>query len=401
MKKRTLGCFIFILLLVVLTGCWNRRELNTLSIVQAVGIDRTENGQISLTFQILKPSEIKTLGSAGGGGGSKGVWTLTSTGQTIFDAFRNATMEADRKLFIPFNKIIVIGEEAARAGIAPLLDFFDRDHETRLRVYVLIARGKTKDIIEAEHEQEKVPADAIESLVKATFATSKIPKIDLHELLKTLASKTSDPFIPGIELLEKKKDEIDEMKEDEKTKKVVKLDGTAIFREDKLIGWFDEIETRGLLWILGKVKSGIIVVPSPREGTKNVALEIIKVSSEVKPEMINGRLVITVEVKEEGNLGEQMSESVDLTKPDTFKELEKKQAAAIKDEINAALIKAQKEWGVDIFKFGEAVHRKFPGEWKELKKSWDEEFQNIEVKVEVEAKLREVGMFTYPVKKEE
>lgn len=393
MKKRILVYFIFILLLCILTGCWNRRELNTLSIVQAVGIDRTENGQISLTFQILKPSDIKTPASAGGGGGSKGVWTVTSTGQTIFDALRNATMEADRKLFLPFNKIIVIGEGAARAGIAPLTDFFDRDHEIRRLSYIFIARGKAKDIIEATHEQESVPAKAIENLAKVTFATSKVPKVTLHEVLKILAGKTSDPIITGIEILTQQ--------ENGKEKKQLKLNNTAIFDKDKLIGWFAGKETRGLLWILGQVKSGIIVVPSPGEETRNVSLEITKASSKVKPEIINGKLVITVEVKEEGNLGEQMSEKVDLTKPDTFKELEKRQEAAIRDEINAALEKGLKEWGVDIFKFGEEVHRKFPGEWKELKKSWDEELQDIEVKVEVEAKLRRVGTSTYPEGKEE
>lgn len=392
MKNRIFICITFILMLSMLTGCWNRRELNTLAVIQAVAIDRMEDGGVSLTFQLLKPGEVKApaAGRAGGGGGEgKGVWILTSTGETVFDAARNATIESERKLYWPHNRIIVFGEEAARSGIAPLMDYVHRDHESRHLPYIFIARGKAKDIIEAEHEQEKIPAKAIEGLARATFATSKIPKINLHDFLETLDSKTSDPFIPGIEVYEKK--------EDEKIKKLVKLDETAIFKKDKLAGWFDWRETRGLLWVLGKVRSGIIVVPSPRDETKNVSLEIIRSSGKVKPEMIDGRLVITVEVKEEGNLGEQMSE-VDLTKPDTFKELEKKQAAAIKDEINAALIKAQKEWAVDIFKFGEAVHRKFPKEWKELKNRWDTEFQKVEVKVEVEAKLRRVGMSTTPEK---
>lgn len=141
-------------------------------------------------------------------------------------------------------------------------------------------------------------------------------------------------------------------------------------------------------------------MPSPRDETKKVSLEITRASSKIKPEIVDNNLIITVEVKEEGNLGEQLSE-VDLTKPDTFKELEKRQAAAIEKEIKAALVKAQKGWGADIFKFGEAVHREFPAEWKELEKSWHEEFKKIEVKVVVEAKLRRVGMSTAPEKTEE
>lgn len=394
MKDRIFICITFILMLSMLTGCWNRRELNTLAVIQAVGIDRMEDGGVSLTFQLLKPGEVKApaAGKAGGGDSGKGVWILTSTGQTVFDAARNATIESERKLYWPHNRIIVFGEEAARSGIVPLIDYVHRDHESRHMPYIFIARGKAKDIIEAEHEQEKIPAKAIEGLAKATFATSRIPKINLHDFLETLDSKTSDPFIPGIEVMKRE--------EDGKVKKLVKLDETAIFKKGKLAGWFNWRETRGLLWVLGKVKSGIVVVPSPRDETKNVSLEIIRASGKVKPEMIDGKPVITIEIKEEGNLGEQMSE-VDLTRPDTFKELEKKQETVIKDEINAALVKAQKEWGVDIFKFGEAVHRKFPKEWKELKNKWDTEFQRVEVKVEVEAKLNRVGMSTTPEKAEE
>lgn len=123
MKKRFL--ILFIIVFITLNGCWSRRELDTLAIVTAIGIDKAkEDGKISVAFQILKPSEVKTPSSGStGSGGSKGVWVLTSTGYTVFDAARNATMQSNRRLFFPQNKIIVIGEEMARASIAPLLDF--------------------------------------------------------------------------------------------------------------------------------------------------------------------------------------------------------------------------------------------------------------------------------------
>ena len=179
-------------------------------------------------------------------------------------------------------------------------------------------------------------------------------------------------------------------------KKTIKLNNTAIFKKDKLMGWFDEKETRGLLWVLGKVKSGIIVLKSPQEETKKVGIEIIRASSIIKPQMEDGHLVITVEVKEVGNIGDQMSEQVDLTLPDTFEELQRRQAAEIESEINAALTKAQ-DWGLDIFKFGEAVHRKLPAEWVELKDNWDEELRNLEVTVEVDAEILRTGLTSKPV----
>ena len=390
MLKRICIPIIFALLPVLLTGCWNRRELNTLAIVKCVGIDRLPDGKISLATEILKPGGIKK--NSENGGGDSGSWIAISTGETVFDAVRNATFNSPRKLFWAQDKVIIIGEEAAKMGIAPLLDIYDRNHERRRRAYVFIAKGKAQDIVEGKNEQEKVLGQAIEELATTTGATSKIAKVNVHDLFKTLASKTSAPYIPGIEIMKKEKDD--------DGKNLIKLGGTAVFKKDKLIGWLDETETRGVLWVLGKVSTGIIVVPSPLKQKGKVSLEIMRASSSIKPEFIDGKLVIIVMVKAEGNIAEQMSGG-DLTTPEAFSQLEKEQDAAVEAEINAALAKGQKQWRVDIFKFGDAVHREFPMEWKELEKKWDEEFPTLDVKVQVTTRLRRYGMRTMPEKTEE
>lgn len=368
------------LLLLLLPGCWNRRELNTLAIVQALGIDRTEDGQINVSLQLLKPSAIKSSTSEKAGG-SKSVWVVTSKGETVFDAIRNASLQTDRKAYFSHNKVYVLSEEIAREGISDELDLLSRDAELRKTPYVFISKRKAEDIIRSEHEQERIPGQAIEKLAKLTFATSKIPKVQFIDLLKNLASKTNDSIIPGIALVSGGS-ETD-------AKNLVKLEGTAILKRDKLIGWFDAKETRGVLWILGDVKSGIIVVPTPGDETKKSAIEIIKATSRIVPERMNGSLVLTVNVHAEGNLGEQMS-NADLVKPEPFVELEEAMTSAIEDEINSAVDKAQK-WDVDIFKFGTEVHRQFPKEWPELEKNWREEFQKLQVNVVIDTKLHWAG----------
>ncbi|WP_235838928.1 Ger(x)C family spore germination C-terminal domain-containing protein [Desulfosporosinus metallidurans] len=60
----------------------------------------------------------------------------------------------------------------------------------------------------------------------------------------------------------------------------------------------------------------------PDGESKKVALEIIRASSKVTPELAEGKPTVTVEVTEEGNLAEQMS-SVDLTKPETLRNSKK------------------------------------------------------------------------------
>lgn len=397
MKKNPLFITLIFFLLLSSSGCWNRRELDALAIVEAVGIDLEQNkNDVVLTVQILKPAEVKPPAGAMSMGSPKGVWIARSSGKTIFEAVRNFTFITDRRLFWAFNRVIIIGEDAAKAGLAPFIDWFERDGETRREVKIVIARGKAAEVIRAEHEQEKIPAVAIENMLdRGVVGTSMVPKVTLNDFLIGLSSKSSQPYAPAIAVFSETKQEgDDEKKEGAQVKKVLRpiTGGTAVFKKDKLIGWLDNKETRGLLWVLGKVRSGIIVVPAPGKQGETISLEIIRATSKVVPEIINGKLRINVMIKEEGNLGEQMIAD-DLSKPEDFKFLEEIQARAIETEVKAVIKKAQ-AWGVDIFKFGEAFHREYPKEWIELEKRWEQEFPKVEIKVNVTAKLRHIGLNT-------
>lgn len=379
--KKTL-CYIIILsvILISFAGCWSRHELDTLAIITALGIDKAEsNNKILLTFQILKPGEIKSKGSS-----SKSVWTFTSIGETVFEAFRNAAFISDRKLFLSQCRVFVIGEEMARSGLIPVVDLLDRDPEARRTNYFLVSKGKANTIIKSETEQESFPALAIENLMKSIPVSSYSVPSRLRDFLKMVAESGREPIVAKIEPILHGK----------KTK--MRLNGSAIFFEDKLVSFLDNYETRGYNWITGNVDSGVIIVKSPEQENKKVSLEIIRASSKITPKIQDGKIVIDVHIYEEGNLAEQMSQ-VNLVNKKAFKELEKKKASVIKKEAEAAIRKAKKH-KTDIFGFGQAIYRKYPNEWKILSKNWQGEFQDLEININVDAKLRTIGVSTWPVK---
>ncbi|HHY28518.1 MAG TPA: Ger(x)C family spore germination protein [Desulfitobacterium dehalogenans] len=380
-------CLVFALCLFLpvnlLLGCWDRNELSTLAIVQAIGIDMMEDGRISLSTQILKPGALKS-------GSEKSIWVVTSTGETLFDAARNASLQADRRLFFPHNKAIIIGEETAKKGLIPLFDFLMRDAEARGLAYVFVAKGKAVDILKGEHEQETNPSKAIENLAETSILASILPKRYLIDLFSALEDETTSPILPGIKIYKKS--------QDGKSSDMILLDDTAVFKKDRLVGWFHHFESRGVLWVLNEVKSASIVVESPLDEDKAVSLDVIKSIARLKPEITDNTLSMTIEVKVEGNLTEQMS-AVKLTSPENFAELEKRVAATVEEEIITAVVKAQK-WGSDIFKFGEEFHRKYTQEWPELEQDWDELFPEIEVKLDVSVQLNLIGLSSEPLKSE-
>lgn len=382
---------VFLILIILfftfsLTGCWDRRELDNLAVVAGIGIDLDEEtGNVRLTAQIVKAVEVGSPQSSGGDRSEDGekagaVWVVESTGKTVFEAVRAFTFQSSRKLYFPHNKIIVIGKELAKKGVRPYLNFFIRDHQTRNTVYLAVAEGKAAEVMKVKTELEKIPAFGIARLIESRAVTSQSVEVSLHEFLSLMLSKSSATAASYICL-----------NQEEQEKKVF-IRATSIFKGDKFVGIFNKKESRGLLWVLNKVDSGIIVVNGP--GGKEVSLEIMKSSSKIKPKFDKGKLIIQVQISEEANLGENFG-GINLvtTKMITF--LEKQQNKAIEDEIKAALEKAY-QYKADVFGFGNAVYRIYPEEWKQLETNWEQIFPGVKVEIKVKTKIREVGMNIKP-----
>lgn len=147
-----------ILFMTFMNGCWNYREIETLALVAGAAMDKGTNNNYHLTLEVLNES-----GSVGGGGGNGGQGVtstlIESDGKTIFDAVRNAVRISDKKLYWGSCKVMIISQELAREGIAPLLDFLIRDSEPRLTIDLFVSKEATaKDII-----KQKSPVNPITS----------------------------------------------------------------------------------------------------------------------------------------------------------------------------------------------------------------------------------------------
>lgn len=386
MKRRDPAKIVFSLFLILalgLSGCWNRRELDTLAIVSGVALDKaTEASQVQLTAQILKPGEIKSTSKSGGQtGGGNPYFNLTQTGTTDFATIRKMADTSSRRLFWAHNQVIIVSQDLAREGVTKYLDLFIRDPELRLLVFILVAQGRAEDILKTKADLEKVPSLEIAKIMRDVVSSSFAPQITLKKFTERLLSKTTSPIAPLISL------------KGEGQEKKVSVEGTAVFKRDKLVGQLNAYETRGLLWVLGEVKSGIIEVDCG-EGQEKAGLEIVRADKKILPQMKDGKISITVKIREEGALAEQMC-SENYTKLPAWTTLEEKQTAAIENEVRSALKKAQ-QLNTDIFGFGDAVHQKYPRLWKEIEPKWDEVFPTLEINVAIEAILSRSGRAAKP-----
>ena len=150
---RRLFLFLLCLGLVVsvtcLSGCWDRREINELAVVSALGIDK-EDDIWKVTAEIFRPtSGGGNDGNTGGGGGTaeRQAWVVQGQDYTILGALRDMALKVPRRVYAAHISAIIIGEEMARQGILEFLDLWERDAEARLITKILICRGRAEDVL--------------------------------------------------------------------------------------------------------------------------------------------------------------------------------------------------------------------------------------------------------------
>lgn len=382
-KASLIKIFICAFLLSNLSGCWSAREINDLEIVVGMGIDKDKtSGNIRLTAQVVKPGEMRKPSPEGGvGGGGKAFWDVNSTEKTVFEAVRDITHKTGNRLFVSHSQVVVFGKDIASEGLQKYMDFFLRAHEMRPTALILVSEGTAEEILDIKPEKEKLPAMNMAKLVKSYGFTSQYPKVNFQDFSNRLLSKTTSPVAPLVRIAS------------DNGKKNIYVAGTAVFKNAKMVGTLSKPETRGLLWVTGKVKSGVIDVDTPT-GQGKAVLEILKAKSKVTPEIKDGKLYIHVEIKEEASLSEQTTPENLATVP-AFEMMQESQAVIIRQEIMEAFEKS-KELNSDVFGFGDLVHKKYRKEWKQLEGKWDEIYPTIELLASIETKIRKTDLITKP-----
>ncbi|MCK4258525.1 MAG: Ger(x)C family spore germination protein [Halanaerobiales bacterium] len=253
---------------------------------------------------------------------------------------------------------------------------------------VVIAKGMTaKKVLEAGSDLDSLPVMHLVDILKNYVALAKMSKILLFDLLKQMGSQGRSPVIGVVSQRDHDKDNF--------LIKDLLVEGGAIIKKDKLAGWLDCMETRGLLFVLGEVKSTIINVANPLDKDKKVAIEVTQSNAKMDAQLKNEKLIFSIEINEEGNIGSQQGVG-DLTIEEMIKILEEETKIVIEKEVRHVIELAKKKYNADIFGFGEIVHRKYPNYWKEVKEDWNAVFSETPVEIKVESSIRRSGMIKKP-----
>lgn len=377
---------MWLMVTLALSGCWDRREVNDMVIAVAMGVDQAEDGY-SVSVQVVDPAEIASKK----GSGHAPVTVYKEQGKTVFEAVRRMTTTSARKIYFSHLRMFLIGEEAARKGIAHAIEFISRDHEFRTDFYIAVAReSRAEEILKDYPAIEKIPANKMfSSLEMSSRSWAATGTVKLDELISDMMTAGKTPVITGVRYL-------GDIKEGKTRKNVqatespaqLKYDGMAVFRKDKLVGWLNEDESKGYNYIKGSVRSTVGAIPCPGEEGMLV-LETLRTNSRIHVNRASRTPKIDIHITAIANIGETQCKD-NLGAPAVIRALEKIGKKRLVLVLEKTLKKAH-DMKTDFIGLGAALHRSAPGAWARLKSHWPERMDSVPVHFHVDVKLRLSG----------
>lgn len=401
MRKTISITLIVVILVTMLTGCYDLMEPDEMTYVLAIGLDKGVKDKLRLTveFHTTKGGSSSKSSSSSGGGMGGDYTTITIDAPSFFTGINMINCSLAHRLDFMHTEYVVFSEEMAKTGLSTYIGAVIRYRQIRRSTNIIVAKGSACKFLE-----ENQPF--IGSTLSKTTNTGYFPPVTLNDFYDGIKSTYRQPIAilgglnnPNNYQEDGEKASAFQSPEGQyyagemprKGGSKVELYGTAVFDGDKMVGELTGDETRLLLMLMGDFKRGFFTIKDPKMPQDVVPLDVrTSRKTKIHVDIKNGKPYINAEIKLEGDILAIQSminyEDISL-KP----LLEKAFEQQVKSEMDALIDKCKKEKS-DVFRFGTVACSKFLTiqDWEQY--NWNKQFENAEVTVNVTFNIRRTGM---------
>ncbi|MDF2835333.1 MAG: spore gernimation protein GerC [Paenibacillus sp.] len=365
---------------VLMSGCWDKLEVNNWAFVQAVAVDLSKDGRIRLTNQIYKPGSTDTSSMSPSSGAS--FFNVSTENGTVYGASLVASNEIGRKLQWSHMETLIISEAYARErNIGEVLDFFSRSNDPKSTLTIVIAKGEASSYLNAEPLVEnsvgKQLASSIENAHKNTGTSSVVSLTELSIKANQPNAVFVIPYLPSMG-----------------TSVFPRTPTFALFRfpEGKLVDVVPVSKAPFLLMLTNQYRKGHVNIPcggDKDDNKRNEAFKIETLRTKIKTEPQRDQLRVRVDVKISGSAKELACTSI-KTESDVQAFTDKIAGKLEKQLVSTIGYLQEKE--ADVLDIGGQLHRWHTGLWKTWQKDWGTRFKQAQFEINVHVRLSNTGI---------
>lgn len=367
--KRILWLVPVFLFSLALSGCGSLRaeagEIEQLRVIQVMGLDTAPGGAVRVTL-----ASVETAASP------RKPICLSATGPSISAAIgriRELSLEED--LFCGHIQCLLVGQEAAQAGLGPFLAYVCRSPDLRLDTPLYIVRDGTAEDLMTQAGKEDLSVSSLLQTVEAKIArqaggteltagkiAGDLARQDaaLACALTLRAASEDDPVLTAA------------------------YGGLAVFQQGSLRGFLEPENSLGAWLLLGGAGPQELVVRG-RTG-ETATLELTDGSCQLLPVWEEGQLK---GLQIFASVGASVLETGDGSAVDSaYADLLTSQLEAAVSEKLGAVLQISRQLPADFLGLGTRVEQASPRAWREMGLGFSSQLPELEISIAVRGQLR-------------
>ncbi len=387
MKAHLCRIFASVILLcscVLCGGCWDYRGLNQLTIVAGFALDEAPDGGFLLSLEIISADSA--------GNDSAESKLIQSEGDTIADAVYNLGTQFYNNVYFGNADVLVLSNKLIeKIGLYDLIDSLLRDNGMRDNLIVLVSGEETAyELITPTEDSTVISFDINNKILNNKKAVTVTRPKELYQIYGILSRQVSDLALPVIRF-------------DDSEEKTLLLDGLAVFRENRLTGYFAAENMQYYLLMVEPLNGGGFVHTEKldEKETAEVTVGIRRSTPNIKYEYKDSHLKYTIDIDLVIAAVEFNTEAFKLY-PNTEKglqklnfQLEQNLSESIRNMIYDYIDTNSENDLPDIFGFADAIYYKDPDLWRKLKSEWPELYKNASFDVQCSMIINDTGLIKH------
>lgn len=370
---------LLIIMILLLTGCYDYKELNQIAIIGATSIDKIDDNYI-VKIQVINPQNVKESTSD-----NTSFVIYEEVSDNLQEAYRKITNYSPRFTYSDHMQVLFLSEDILKSDFSEVMDFLMRNPSVRNDFYVLIEKNGS-DIIELTTPINQISSSSIKSSLENNskhYGTSKI--VNFNDFSSMYLNPNIEIVLPSINLV----GDIDigqDMKNTMQSNNYVKyeLSNLGIFKDNKLIGYLTSDESLSYNFIMNKIDTAIVSYECDNEDNVVVDIEHSKTKIKVNKNKIN------INISTNGNLIE-VGCNLNMDEKE-IKNIEKNISNKIKNMVSNSISSVIANYNSDIFGFLDLYYKNDYKYYKKIKnKYYDDIFRNLDININVKTRVSREG----------
>lgn len=370
--KKTILLMQMLFFSITVTGCWDQQPVGKLKVDITSGLELSPQKRLLVTRSApIYEEDIK------------------SKSEIITEELDSPRESRKHTGAISYNAVVsgkiqqlLFSKDLAEIGIIDFLEPMERDTENSPLAMVIIVDGSPEELIRKTNEFTDKPSPGfyLNRLIEHNIKFSLIPETRIHNFCIAYFALGIDPIAPKVKL-------------ERSENQGVRVTGTALFSDDRLVGEIGFDDTVALLAMMGKMKRSRFVFDTLKTNEMNrkplikSGFSLNRVKRKIKVTMKNGIPRVDIRLNISGNIQAHRWNGV-KNKEDK----EKLEDLVSNELVNICknVLKYTQEVGSDPIGIGNMVRAKQGKAWK--KEEWKETYKKAVFNIEVKYTINNHGV---------